>query len=260
MFSVAGQVVLISGASRGIGAAIAGRFAEHGAQVIVTGREERTITERAARLSTDTVTVAPIVCDVADGAAISNCVAEVLERFGRIDTLINVAGVNRRNAAAVFSEEDYDFIQDINLKGTFMMSQAVGRHMLERRQGSQINIDSFVSHGPLRGGVPYAMSKSGMSAMTRGLALEWGARGVRVNGIAPGFVVTDINRKVWDDPGVRDWALRQTPLGRLGEPDDMTGTAIFLASSASAYLTGQTLRVDGGASAGYAWPIELAES
>ncbi len=258
LFSVAGQVVLVSGASRGIGEALAAGFALAGAQVVVTGRFRDTVEETAARLSTPAAPVTALVCDVADPEAIAACVAAVLERFERIDTLVNVAGVNRRMPATDYAREDYDYILDINLRGAFLMAQAVGRHMLERGAGSQINIDSFSSHGPLKHVVPYAMSKSGMGAMTRGLALEWGPRGVRVNGIAPGFIVTDLNRHLWDDRAFHDWGIEHTPLGRLGEADDMTGTAIFLASPASAYMTGQTLRVDGGASAGYACPIEQA--
>jgi gluconate 5-dehydrogenase len=129
--------------------------------------------------------------------------------------------------------------------------------MLERGSGAQINIDSLNTYAPLKGVLPYAMSKAGLSMMTRGLAEEWGPRGVRVNSLAPGFVLTDLTRKLWSDPTMQKWAGTNTPLGRLGEVEDMVGTCIFLASQASAFMTGQVVYVDGGMSAGVNWPIPL---
>lgn len=256
LFSVKDQVVLVSGASRGIGEAIAAGFVERGARVVITGRYQDTIEKTAESLSTDTNPVLPLVCDVSDTGIIGDCVQRVVTEYGRIDTLINVAGVNLRMDATAYVPEDYDFIMDINLKGAFFMAQAVGKCMIDQKAGSQIHIDSFASHGPLKCVVPYAMSKSGITALTKGLALEWGNHGIRVNGIAPGFIVTDLNRKLWENKVINDWGLQHTPLARLGSADDIVGTALFLASEASAFITGQTLRVDGGTSAGYAWPID----
>jgi NAD(P)-dependent dehydrogenase (short-subunit alcohol dehydrogenase family) len=199
--------------------------------------------------------VRPIVCDVADRAAIDPLVRTVVQEFGRIDTLINVAGVNRRMPAEKLTEADYDFILDINLKGPFLLSLAVGKQMLERGKGNQINVVSLNNDRPLKGVLPYAVSKAGLGQMTRALALEWGSRGIRVNAIAPGFILTDLTRKLWDQPTIREWGLTNTPLGRLGEPDDLVGAAVYLASDASAFMTGQTLYVDGGFSCGLAWPI-----
>jgi NAD(P)-dependent dehydrogenase (short-subunit alcohol dehydrogenase family) len=155
------------------------------------------------------------------------------------------------------TEADWDFIVDINVKGPFLLSQAVGKHMLTRAQGSQINIASLNNDRPLNGVLPYAVSKIGMSHMTRSLAMEWGPRGVRVNAIAPGFVLTDLTRKLWSQPKMQEWGLANTPLKRMGQPDDMVGAAVFLASRASAWMTGQTLFVDGGFSAGLIWPIDF---
>ncbi len=251
LFDVAGTVVLISGASRGIGKAIAAGFAERGAKAIITGRDEATLTATAKALGG----IDHLVCDIADGGSIEACVEQTLARHGRIDTLVNVAGVNKRLPAEDYSEEDFDFIVDINLKGTYLISQAVGRHMIGRGGGCQINIDSLSSYAPLSRVLPYAMSKVAVSAMTRGLAAEWGPHGVRVNAIAPGFILTDLTQKVWADPGMRAWNDVVTPLRRLGTPEDMVGAALFLASSAAAFITGQVLRVDGGVSAGVHWPI-----
>lgn len=273
LFSVADQVVLVSGGSRGIGHAIAAGFAHRGATVIITGREESTLATTAAEISariaaeaeesatSDAVasaTVHPIVCDVADSSAIARLVDEAIARFGRIDTLVNVAGVNRRKPAEELTEEDYDFVMDINLKGCWLLSQAVGRHMLARGSGNQINIASLNSDRPLSWVLPYAMSKAGVAHMTRGLAVEWGSRGVRVNAIAPGFILTDLTKKLWSSPTMQAWKDEVTPQQRLGASEDMVGAAIFLASPASAFMTGQVLYVDGGVTAGTRWPIERA--
>ncbi len=259
LFSVAGQVVLVSGASRGIGRAIAEGFAKRGAAVVITGREQPNLEQTAREIAPPGTTVRPIVCDVADRAAIDRLVQTVLKEFGRIDTLINVAGVNRRMPAERLTEADWDFILDINLKGPFLLSLAAGRHMLERGYGNQIQIVSLNNDRPLKGVMPYAASKAGLGQMTRSLAMEWGDRGVRVNAIAPGFVLTDLTRKLWSQPAIQEWGLTNTPLRRLGKPEDMVGAAIFLASEASAFMTGQVLFVDGGFSAGLFWPIDYGD-
>jgi NAD(P)-dependent dehydrogenase (short-subunit alcohol dehydrogenase family) len=129
--------------------------------------------------------------------------------------------------------------------------------MIAQKQGNQIHIGSLNNYAPLTGVAPYAMSKGGLLYMTRSLALEWGRHGVRVNGLSPGFILTDLTRKLWSDPTMQAWAKTNTPLQRLGEVEDLVGTAIFLASEAAAFLTGQTILVDGGVSAGSNWPIPL---
>jgi gluconate 5-dehydrogenase len=252
LFSVKGQVVLLSGASRGIGRGLAEGFAQRGATVIITGREKATLEKAAKEIGGHAV-----VCDVADSKAIDRLVETVYEEWGRVDTLINVAGVNRRMKAERLTEADYDFIVDINLKGPFLASLAVGKRMLERKKGNQINITSLNNDRPLRGVMPYAVSKKGLEQMTRALAMEWGPRGIRVNAIAPGFILTDLTNKLWAQPVMQEWAMANTPLQRLGQPQDLVGAALFLASDASSFMTGQTVYVDGGCSCGNAWPIPL---
>ncbi|HAY80771.1 MAG TPA: gluconate 5-dehydrogenase [Planctomycetaceae bacterium] len=254
LFSVADQIVIVSGGSRGIGRAIAEGFAQRQAHVIVTGRDEATLKTACDEMESQHQ-VTPMVCDVAQRSHIDDCVTQVIERFGRIDTLINVAGVNRRKPALDVSEDDYDFIVDINMKGAFLFSQAVGRQMLQQESGSQINIASLNTDRPLRNVLPYATSKAAMAQMTKALALEWGDRGVRVNALAPGFILTDLTQKLWSDETMQAWGRANTPQRRLGVPDDMVGTALFLAAPASAFMTGQILYVDGGFTAGWAWPI-----
>ena len=255
LFSVNDQVVLVSGGSRGIGKAIAKGFAERGSQVIVTGRREETALATAAELSTDGCRIEGRACDVSEQDQIAVLVAQLVENYGHIDTLVNVAGVNRRKPSLEITDEDYDFVLDTNLKGAYRLSIEVGRHMVAQRKGSQINITSLNNDRPLTNVAPYAMSKAAMGQMTKALALEWGDQGVRVNGLAPGFILTDLTQKLWSDSKMQAWGKANTPQRRLGQPDDMIGTAIFLAAPASAFMTGQILYVDGGFTAGWAWPI-----
>ncbi len=255
LFSVTGRVVLVSGGSRGIGFALAQGFAERGAKVIITGRNADTLETAAEAMSSSDNPVRALACDVSQSEQIADLVLRAVQEFGRIDVLVNVAGVNQRKRVESFSEAEYDFILDINLKGAFLLSQAVGRQMLQQGGGVQINIDSLNTYAPLKGVAPYAMSKAGLSMMTRSLALEWGPRGVRVNGLAPGFILTDLTNKLWSDETIRAWGERNTPLGRLGEVEDLVGATVFLASDASRFMTGQTIYVDGGMSAGINWPI-----
>ncbi|MFM7920895.1 MAG: SDR family NAD(P)-dependent oxidoreductase, partial [Planctomycetaceae bacterium] len=259
LFSVSGQAVLVTGGSRGIGRAIAEEFSRRGAQVVICSKSQDSVDEAVSQMRAAGMEVEGLVCDVADEQQIDSTVAAALELRGRIDTLVNVAGVNRRKRAETVTAEDYDFILDTNLRGAFLMSQRVGRHMIERGGGGiQINIESLNTWMPLKAVLPYAMSKFGMQGMTRGLALEWGRHGIRVTSLAPGFVLTDLTRGLWSDEGMQAWNRVNAPLGRLGVPADMAGTAIFLASQASAFMTGQTLYVDGGFSAGWNWPIPLS--
>jgi NAD(P)-dependent dehydrogenase (short-subunit alcohol dehydrogenase family) len=258
LFSVAGQNVLVTGGSRGIGRAIAEGFSKRGANVLICSRSQESVDTALQEMAESGLKVHGLACDVSDESQISATAEAAIARLGHLDTLINVAGVNRRKRAETVTPDDYDFIMNTNLRGAFMMSQAVGRHMIDRKSGVQINVESLNTWMPLKGVLPYAMSKFGMQGMTRGLALEWGRHGIRVNSLAPGFILTDLTRKLWSDPTMQTWNETNAPLGRLGEPEDMVGTALFLASRASSFMTGQTLYVDGGFSSGWNWPIPLS--
>jgi len=257
LFSVEGQVVLVPGGSRGIGRALAEGFAERGAQVIIAGREAGTIAQTAKEISTGKLAVVAEVCDVAKPADVTKLVDGVVAKFGRIDTLVSVAGVNKRMKAENYTMEEYDWIVNINLRGAFAVAQAAGKHMIARKGGAIINIDSLNTYAPLAGVTPYAMSKAGVLMMTRSLANEWGKHGVRVNSIAPGFFPTALSGKLWAQDKMSSWAKTNTPLGKLGDVKELVGAAIYLASPASAFVTGQTIRVDGGFTAGINWPIDL---
>lgn len=259
LFSVDDQVVLITGGTRGIGRAIAEGFAERSARVFVCSRESDSVEELVRELQRRGHSAAGCPCDVSSSEAIQQTVARAVDQWGRIDTLVNCAGVNRRKPAAAVTAEDYEFIMNINLRGAFVMSQQVAEVMRGQQSGAIINIESLNTHMPLKGVLPYAMSKFGMQGMTRGLALEWGPHGIRVNSLAPGFILTDMTSPLWSNPVMQQWNATNAPLGRLGVPQDMVGTAIFLASGASAFMTGQTLYVDGGFSSGWNWPIPLED-
>jgi NAD(P)-dependent dehydrogenase (short-subunit alcohol dehydrogenase family) len=259
LFSVRDKVVLVSGGSRGIGRGLAEAFAARGARVFITGRDEASLQAAAAEMSAGTHPVEIVVCDVSKPESIQPMVDSVVARAGRIDSLLNVAGVNIRKRVETYTVEEFDYITDINLKGAFLVAQAVGRQMIAQGTGGTIvNIDSLNTFAPLKGVLPYAMSKAGLGMMTRGMGMEWGDHGIRVNAIAPGFVLTDLTNKLWSDPTMQAWGKANTPLRRLGKPEDMVGAAIFLVSDASKYMTGQVLYVDGGITAGMQWPIPLS--
>ena len=257
LFSVNDQIVVVTGGSRGIGRALAAGFAERGAQVVIAGREKDTLAATAKEISSDRKAVKPIVCDVAKPDDVALLSESVLSEFGRVDTLVSVAGVNKRMKAEDYTNEEYDWIMDINLRGSFVLAQAVGKHMIERNAGSIINIDSLNTYAPLTGVTPYAMSKAGVLMMTRALANEWGPHGVWANSIAPGFFPTALSKKLWAQDKMREWATQNTPQRKLGDVKDLVGAAVFLASDAAAFVTGQTIRVDGGVTAGINWPIDL---
>jgi len=257
LFSVADQVVLVSGGSRGIGRSIAEGFAQRQAKVIITGRDMATLEETARQIAPKDNPARCFVCDVAKSDDIKKLAADVVNEFGRIDTLINVAGVNRRMLSEKLTEDDYDFVIDINQKGPCLLSLAVGKEMLKRGKGNQINIVSLNNDRPVKGVLPYTMSKAAMGHMTKALAMEWGPRGIRVNAIAPGFILTDLTKKLWSQPTMKEWGRTNTPLLRMGVPEDMVGAAIFLASEASAFMTGQILYLDGGFTCGMNWPIDF---
>ena len=257
LFSVENKTVLVSGGSRGIGFAIARAFAERGAEVIITGRDAGNLEKAVSELQQAPGRVQGEICDVSRIEDIRKLAKKLSAETRRIDVLINVAGVNRRQRTEIFSPEDYDFVIDINLKGAFFLSIEIGKEMIRQGSGIQVNVDSLNSYAPVKGMAPYAMSKFGMVGMTRALAAEWGQHGIRVNSIAPGFILTDLTRKLWSDPDLQQWGIRNTPLKRLGNPDDLTGTALFLACEASSFMTGQVVRVDGGFSSAILWPVEF---
>jgi NAD(P)-dependent dehydrogenase (short-subunit alcohol dehydrogenase family) len=248
LFSVKDKVVHISGGSGGIGRRIAEAFAEAGAKVIVSSRSE--VALKATGLCYQ-------VCDITDPAQVEHCVQDIVNQFGRLDVLFNVAGINFRHAAETFPVEKLDDILAVNVRGNYLMARACGQRMVAQRSGKIVNIASLHTFQSLSGVSVYGMSKGAIGSMTRALAVEWAGYNVQVNGIAPGFILTELNRKLWDDPKMRNWVDDRTPAHRLGQTSDLVGAAIFLASAASDFIAGQILSVDGGFSAGSTWPLEV---
>ena len=243
-FSLKGQVALVIGGTSGIGRAIAAGYLDAGARVIIAGRSQDKLDAAVAELSAHGEAFG-YVADVSDFAALRGLVGITLAHHGRIDTLVNCQGITNIKPAVDFSPADWDAVIDTDLKSVFFACTEVGRHMLGRGSGSIVNIASLSSHRGWAGSAVYAVAKSGVFSMTQTLGAEWASKGVRVNAISPGFVMTDLNRDKMSAQR-KALALSRTPIGRFGEPDEMVGAAIYLASPASAFVTGQTIAVDGG--------------
>jgi len=241
-----GKVVLVAGASRGIGLAIAHAMAEAGAEVIVASRSEEKLKQIAAELKGRAQ-----VLDMSSAASIEAAV----EACGAVDVLVNIAGINLRKRFEDFSSDEIAAIFQSNLFGPMHLTQKIGRKMIERNAGGKIiNIGSLTSLI----GIPYisiyGASKGAVAEWTRCLAAEWGRYNIQVNCIAPGFILTDLNRVMWQAEDLQDWLRRSQPNPRLGTPEDIGPIAVYLASSHSDYMTGQVLTVDGGHTATAMWP------
>jgi NAD(P)-dependent dehydrogenase (short-subunit alcohol dehydrogenase family) len=243
-FDLTGKVAVVTGAGRGIGRAIAEGLARHGARVVLTGRTEATLAEAAAAIGK---AASVHVADIAREPDVLALRDAVIARCGRIDVLVNNAGINPifRGIERI-SLEDWQSIIDINLTGTFLCCKHLGGAMVEQGAGSIINISSVAGHVGLLRSVPYCASKGGVEMLTRALALDWAKRGVRVNTLAPGWVDTDLTHGLLEHDTHGRRLLDHTPMGRFATPGDMVGAAVFLASDASAYMTGQSLLIDGG--------------
>ncbi|MGE5617183.1 MAG: SDR family NAD(P)-dependent oxidoreductase [Bacillota bacterium] len=243
-FSFEGQTALVIGGTSGIGKAIAHGFLDAGARVVVAGRDAAKL-ERAVRELRAVGDAHGHRADVSHLEELRGLVSATIAGHKAIDVLVNCQGVIRLKAAEEFAPEDWDEIVQINLRSVFFACIEAGKPMLERGRGSIINIASLASFRGWQRSALYAISKAGVMSLTQTLGAEWAPRGVRVNGIAPGFVMTDLNRDKMSAER-KALALARTPMGRFGETTDMVGAALFLASDAAAYVTGETIRVDGG--------------
>jgi len=251
-FSMEGKVALVTGGGRGLGRGLALALAAAGADVAVAARTRTQLEEAATELERLGRRALPVVVDVRDPHSISAMVETVVEEMGGLDVLVNAAGVNRRVPSLKLTPEIWDEIVDTNLKGTFFASQAAARVMAERGGGKIINIASLTSQLGLPQRVPYTAAKAGVLGLTRALAVEWAPYNIQVNAIGPGYFRTEMTEPLFRDPEWVKRLLSRIPAGRVGVPEDLAGAAIFLASKASDYITGQIIYVDGGFLAG--WP------
>jgi len=252
VFSLADKVAIVTGGKRGIGKAIALAFAEAGADVAICDRviEDGELEATAEEIQKLGQRSLAIQADVARKAEVDNLVQKVMHEFGTVDILVNNAGIMIRALLLDMPEDDWEKVINVHLKGCYLCCQAVGRIMTKQGRGSIINIASIAAIKANIARGAYGAAKAGILMLTRVLALEVGSYNVRVNAIAPGFIKTELNRSIWDDPEALKQFLTGRPiaLGRAGDTSEITGAAIFLASDASSYMTGQTIVIDGGVS------------
>ncbi|WP_437728954.1 SDR family NAD(P)-dependent oxidoreductase [Sorangium sp. So ce861] len=245
-FDLKGQVALVTGAARGLGNACALALAHAGADVALGLREIGSAGELVEAIRALGRRALPLQMDVTRTAEIRSAVAEAIRHFGRIDILVNNAGIGPPNPAEDVTEEDFDLTVAVNLKGTFFVSQEVGRTMIKNRSGKIVNLSSQAGFVGLPTESVYCMTKAGIAHLTKCLAVEWARYGINVNAVAPTFIRTPGTVKWLKDEAFRDDLLSRIPLGRVGEPVDVAGAVVFLASPAASLITGTTLLIDGG--------------
>lgn len=246
-FDLSGRTAVVTGGGRGIGAAIARGLAAQGAAVIVADRDRETATATAHGIREAGGEAASVVTDVTNAASLSAALDEAEHRFGNFAILVNNAGMSQRTPAEDYGEADFDRMMDLNVKGVFRsMQEAARRWIAAGTPGAIVNLASFagIRADPLS--APYAASKGAVVQLTRTCAVEWAGHGIRVNAIGPGYTRTEMTAPALEEPETAAKVVARTPLGRVAEPSEMAGAAVFLASDAASYVTGHLLMVDGG--------------
>ena len=244
MFDLSGKVSLVTGASRGIGCGIAKTLAKNGAHVVCVSRNESDVQTVVDIITAVGGTATAVACDISDMDNVSKLIKDTITTHDHLDILVNNAGVTRDNLLLRMSEDDWNTVLDINLKAVFIAIKAAARTMIKQRHGRIINISSVVGLMGNAGQVNYAASKAGLIGLTKATARELASRGITSNCIAPGYVVTDMTNDLGDE--VQQSLIEQIPLGRIGQVEDIACAVAFLASDEAAYITGQTLTIDGG--------------
>jgi NAD(P)-dependent dehydrogenase (short-subunit alcohol dehydrogenase family) len=246
IFSLEGKTAVVVGGTSGIGRVLSLALADHGADVIASARRQQQVEETAAEIERRGRMTLRLCSDVCDRASLQQLSRASLQAFGKVDILINCAGRITRSPTLTIPEEEWTSILDTNLTGTLRACQTFGAHMLERGYGRIINIASLNSFVALTEVAAYAASKAAVVSLTRSLAVEWARKGVTVNAIAPGVFHTSLNAGLLDNTPRGEELLQRTPMGRFGRTDELAGAAVYLASDAASFVTGQTLIVDGG--------------
>ncbi|QOR67231.1 SDR family oxidoreductase [Cytobacillus suaedae] len=243
LFSVKDKVVLITGSTRGLGLSFAKGFAQAGAKVIINGRDPIQVQQVVQSLEEPTFGYA---FDVCDKTAVAEAVDKIEREVGPIDVLVNNAGIQRRGPLEELSMEDWETVIDVNLNSVFYISQCVFKYMKTRRKGKMINITSLNAEKARPSIGNYSAAKGGLKMLTKSMATEWGPYNIQTNAIGPGYFITDLTQKLVDDPKFDKWVKSEVPLQKWGKPEELIGTAIYLASDASNYVNGHTVYVDGG--------------
>ncbi|WP_338452737.1 SDR family oxidoreductase [Niallia oryzisoli] len=243
---ISGKVILITGGSRGLGAEMAREFAASGADIILASRNKEScevVANEVRQLGRNALTVS---CDVSNLSDIHNLFSIIKEEYGRLDVLVNNAGANVTKPALEVTEADWDYINDVNMKGLFFSCQEAAKMMKEQGSGKIINISSVGGVKPYKRIAPYTATKAAVIHLTKSLAAEWARYNIHVNSIAPGLISTEINKSEMENKTWLEGAIKAIPLRRLGNPKDISQIALYLVSEASNYITGQTFFIDGG--------------
>ena len=246
LFNLEGKLAVVTGGTSGIGRALSLGLADAGADVIATARRQQQVDEVAAEIEARGRKTLRVASDVGDRESLEILQGAALEHFGKVDILVNCAGIIKRTPTLDLAEAEWTNILNVNLTGTLRACQVFGRKMLERGYGRVINIASLNSFVALSEVAAYAASKAGVASLTRSLAVEWSKKGVTVNAVAPGVFRTDLNAQLLDSTGRGQELLMRTPMGRFGKTEELVGAVVYLASDSASFVTGQILVVDGG--------------
>jgi NAD(P)-dependent dehydrogenase (short-subunit alcohol dehydrogenase family) len=250
VFDLSGKVAIVTGTSRGLGQYFARALARAGADLVITSRHIESLEAFRQEIESLGRRAVPIELDVRDHESIRQAVAAAHDACGKIDILVNNAGCNVRKRALEITWDDWNLVLETNLRGTFFVAQEVARHMIPRKYGRIINIGSVTAVFGYAGLAPYGASRGGVKQLTMSLADDWGPHGITVNCIAPGWFRTEQNKVLYENKAWVDYLVDRIPLKRPGQPDDLDGVVVFLASDESRYITGQTILIDGGISTG----------
>jgi Dehydrogenases with different specificities (related to short-chain alcohol dehydrogenases) len=244
-FDLSGRRALVTGSSRGLGLAMARALGEAGAALVLNGRDGEALGRAAADLAAEGHAVRAVAFDVTSRDSVNEAIAHIEDEIGPVDILINNAGMQFRSALEAFPPEKFDQVIATNLTSVFNVSQPVARHMISRGRGKIINICSLLAELSRPSIAPYAATKAAVANLTRGMAVDWAKHGLNVNGIAPGYFSTEMNEALLKDDKFNAWIAGRTPMGRWGDPEELGGAAVFLASDASRFVNGHILYVDG---------------